>query len=194
MRTRAQIDGGWMTRGGGRRRALGLLELMVAVTVLSLALIPLYQVFVRGERVTFRSRVSYMAMHCAREALEEMQALPPSALNELAARGELATIPWERVEGPVNERLFEAWGEDEEPDADEPSYPGEYSRILLKRYVKPLSQRPPLLYRLIVLVKWEEHGEGEASYKRGTGRFETVVFFPDARGIDIRRRGGGERE
>jgi hypothetical protein len=76
-------------------------EFMMASVILGLALMPIFGIFGSSRKATFKSRVSYMAIHVARERLEELRQLPFMMLEELSDNG------WESAEGNVFRHTIE---------------------------------------------------------------------------------------
>lgn len=76
-------------------------EFMMATVILGLAIMPIFGIFGSSRTATFKSRVSYMAIHVARERLEELRQLPFMMLEDLSDNG------WESAEGNVFKHTIE---------------------------------------------------------------------------------------
>lgn len=153
------------------------MELLVGILILSAALIPVYHVFVTSRRNVFSSKISYMAVHAAREELEEIRQLPFRALVDGTVEHEFRP-----VEGHVLHVTFEQLDIADPPEgleADMFTYPEEYQRIETKVSVLDTEPPDPRLKRVVLLVRWQEKGtspeEGEAGFRKALSRYETIV-------------------
>ena len=165
-----------------------MVELLVGILILSFGIIPIYHIFTSSRKTVFRSELSYLALHAAREKIEELRCLPPRVLMQLPPVG-----PWERVEGNALEKLARAlprsvW---QRRDLGHPTdfgdpvyrYPDDYRRIQLRVSIKRPDRRrdrPPYLFHVRVQVRWQEKGEDvtrEEYDRRKTfmGRFDTMI-------------------
>ncbi|MBI2944665.1 MAG: hypothetical protein HYY25_10735 [Candidatus Wallbacteria bacterium] len=149
----------------------------MGVLLLSLAIIPLYQMFVTSSRTMFYSKLSYMAMHVAREELEELRQLP----FEKVAGGDL-THDWAPVSGRMLARSLKyrvPEGVTSKLDTEAHSYPKEYERIQTKLEVSEVDPPDARLRKVVLQVRWQEMGEvpkeGDAGQRAALSRFETIV-------------------
>ena len=165
----------------GKRFAIAMVEVLIGVLILSFGLIPIYSIFTSSRKTVFKSEVSYLALHAARERLDEIQLLPLSVLLQLSAEGE---SPWTPVAGSAFTVLVNATSSlpDPAPMKDNPelppstlldpkyTYPENYERIKLKTHIEllpvvPIASGsdapagPPWLFKVSVKVRWQEKGE-----------------------------------
>jgi len=77
------------------KQGITAVEFMMATVILGLALMPIFGIFGSSRTNVFKSRVSYMAIHVARERLEELKQVPFRNLEELMDDG------WESATGNV---------------------------------------------------------------------------------------------
>mgnify|MGYP006281358171 CR=1 FL=1 len=165
---------------------MAMLELLVAILILSFGIIPLYYMFTSSKTTAFKSEMSYVALNAARERLDELRLLPVEFLLSMAAGSRESR--WVPVEGNAFDLMFRASSqrEDRAPMDSEGSsalpdprmggerfeYPDYYERISLKtelEQVIPLAAAstgavdinagPPYLFKATVHVRWQEKGE-----------------------------------
>lgn len=160
------------------KKAFFMVEMLVGILILSLAVIPLYQMFVTSSRTMFYSKLSYMAMHVAREELEELRQLPWQAIT----KGDPAH-EWERVGGRLLKRTLkhrvkpDATSKFDKPEFD---YPAEYNRIETKLELSEVEPADPRLRKAVLQVRWQETGEtpkevGDVGQRASLSRFETIL-------------------
>ncbi|MBI4867752.1 MAG: hypothetical protein HY816_12445 [Candidatus Wallbacteria bacterium] len=161
-----------------RHGAFSLVEVVITTLILAGALVPMYFLFTGSSKSIFRSRISYMALHAAREELEALRQLPPSKLIQMRH-------DWEAVTGSVLRRVT-APGD---PEAKGPTlnYPEEYARIETKLSVSSAADvdpdvaapANPRLYAVLLQVRWQEMGkseeEGGAGHRTALSRFHTLI-------------------
>jgi len=80
-------------RGRGRSRAFAMLEILLAVLIMSFGIIPIYYIFTSSKTTVFKSEMSYVALLAARERLDELRLMPVEALMALAQAGESQWMP-----------------------------------------------------------------------------------------------------
>ena len=78
-----------------KRTGHSAIEFAVAIVILGLALVPIFGLFSRSREAAFKSKISYLALHVARERLEELRQLPFDSLEEIADG------QWKKTEGNV---------------------------------------------------------------------------------------------
>ncbi len=124
-------------------RGHSAIEFMVATVILGLALIPMFGIFSRSREATFKSKISYMALHVARERLEELRQVPFFQLENLA------TTDWVRADGYAFKHTMETrnqvFGADKgkpygDLEDDQYKYPKQYTRIWTKIDVEGLER------------------------------------------------------
>ncbi len=173
----------------GRRSGFSLVEVVIGTLVLAGAIIPMYFLFTGSESNIFRSRISYMALHAAREELEALRQVDPVKLP-------LMRHDWEPVTGSVLKRVAPTADPSGNPAPDPAAglapgsvleYPEEYARIETKVDVSSAADpagelAPPVhprLYRVMLQVRWQEKGtseeEGGVGHRRALSRFQTVI-------------------
>ena len=185
-----------------------LVELLVGVLILSLALIPMYQMFVTSSRTMFYSKLSYMAMHAAREELEELRQLPfPRVLTgelshdwtPVAGRMLVRTLKYRPGDGSALSSAVTSATSASAPasipasgptsaspfDADEYDYPKEYQRIETKLELSEVDPPNPKMRKAVLMVRWQETGEspqkvGDVGQRVALSRFETILVSHDA--------------
>ena len=159
---------------------MAMIEVLIGILILSFGLIPIYTIFTSSHSVAFKSEVSYLALHAARDRLDELQLLPVAALHKLITTGE---SDWTPVEGNAFAVLINTTANFKDPapmdgapinrtgtalTAEDYNYPKAYDRIKLKTRVELLPvfpgndsslQSPPWLFRVGVKVRWQEKGE-----------------------------------
>lgn len=161
---------------------MAMIEVLIGVLILSFGLIPIYTIFTSSKSVAFKSELSYLALHAARDRLDELQLLPVSSLLTLASKAESDWIP---VQGNAfavlineTEALVDpapmAGGTQNRATAlgtEDYNYPESYERIKLKTKVELLPvfpadganeaslKGPPWLFKVMVKVRWQEKGE-----------------------------------
>lgn len=150
---------------------MAMVELLVGILVLSFGIIPIYHIFTASRRTVFRSEVSYMALHAARERLEELQGLPATKLAAMVGEGQ-----WTAVTGHAFSRLMAETEGQPDPLQGDPvagasalpvsdfsdpifAYGPDYARIKLRVSVEQVRRIPPYLFKASVRVRWQEMGE-----------------------------------
>ncbi len=98
------------------RRGLSLVEIVLAIGILSLAVVSMWQVFSGGYRMVYRTRYASMAAQVARETLEELQQMAHAASGEHLFRVAVhdptgATVPDDRPETAAAAQLLRDWAE-----------------------------------------------------------------------------------
>ena len=58
------------------RNGHSAIEFAVAIVILGLAIVPIFGLFSRSREAAFKSKISYLALHVARERLEELRQCP----------------------------------------------------------------------------------------------------------------------
>lgn len=76
-----------------RKKGTTAAEFMMATVILGLAIVPIFGIFGTSKTNVFKSKISYMAVHVARERLEELRQVPFMVLENLSDTG------WECAEG-----------------------------------------------------------------------------------------------
>jgi hypothetical protein len=143
----------------------------IATLILGAALVPMYQMFVRGKATATQSRIAYMAMHAGREELEEVRQLPFDRLAE-------AAHDWEPVRDNLFRRTLRWRGGPINVLAANPElrYPREYERIFTRLQVSDTDPPEPSRYRRVVVeIRWQEAGAGSEKRKEAISHFETIV-------------------
>ena len=59
-----------------RRRGVSAVEIVLIILLVGAAFVPIYSIFIRTRETTFRSERSYLALHAAREELQEVRTMP----------------------------------------------------------------------------------------------------------------------
>lgn len=157
------------------KRGISSAEMIIAALILGAALVPMYQMFVKGTTTATQSRIAYMALHVAREELEEIRQIPLDpprpGVPGLTGHG------WERVTGHLFRRSQAARG----PSGNavmannQLTYPKEYDRIWTKLEIQPLQPPDPRMKKAVLDVKWEETGAGSERKHEAISHFETIV-------------------
>jgi len=175
-------------------------EFVIATVILGLALIPMFGIFSHSREATFKSKISYMAIHVARERLEELRQIPIEQLPEIA------TGEWTKCQGYAFRHTMDTrnkvFGTDHghpygalEDDAYK--YPDEYSRIWTKVELEPIERLsfhgaapdvdpgnvqahpdvlPSRLFRVTLSYYWQETGEDvEAARLRHFNEISTII-------------------
>jgi hypothetical protein len=159
-----------------------MIEVVIVMGILASAVLPIYRLIVGTQLTTTKARFSYIALHLAREKVEEMISLPFDNIKSEA---------WTKIEGPVvSEELMKASGSsiarartavatsfaggftggarvgslggaglsviDANAEVGEGDYPLEYQRF--QRNVK-VTKKGKRLKLVTVEVKWFEAGE-----------------------------------
>lgn len=165
------------------RRAYTIIEVLIAALLLSLAIIPLYNMFTASSKTVFRSRLSYLAVHVAREMLEELRQIPFAKLDTVAHGNS-----WRRVseEGKgvfrfTNETRNAAVADKLAGEAFE--YPEDYKRIKTMLNISPADATTLAeanVAKVELTVIWEETGENEerdaaSQQKQGVTKFVTIL-------------------
>lgn len=152
-----------------RNRGISAAEMIIAALILGAALVPMYQMFVKGTTNATQSRLAYMALHAAREELEEIRQIP---------LGQLRPHDWRKVK----DHLFQLSFETRAPDGANPvradatlTYPKEYERVWTRLGVVPTDPPDPRFMRAVLDVKWEETGAGSERSREAISHFETLV-------------------
>lgn len=149
------------------RHAFSSVEMIVAALILGAALVPMYQMFVKGTTTATQSRLAYIAMQVAREELEEIR-----------------QIPFDKLQGHpfqhVNQQLFR-WSKGSRcapgnPVLDDPKlvYPKEYERISTALKIDP-DPADTRLRKATLDVKWEETGTGSERGHEAISHYETLL-------------------
>jgi hypothetical protein len=162
-----------------RSRGVTAAEVVMAALILAAGLVPMYSIFVKSSTTVTQSRFSYMALHAAREELEELRQIPFDQLPQAAHGFQPVTghvfrrsLASRRGGGPSNSVRTH-------PDLQ--SYPADYGRILTKVDVTDLDPPGPDLdpqkhmKRVVLDVKWEETGSGSDRKKEAVSHFETII-------------------
>lgn len=151
------------------RRGISAAEMVIAALILGAALVPMYQMFVKGTTAATQSRLAYMALHVAREELEEIRQIP---LEQLKPHD------WRKVKGHLFQLSFDtrATAADNPIKADAKLvYPKEYERVWTRLGLVETTPPDPRLKRAVLDVKWEETGAGSERSKEAISHFETLV-------------------
>jgi len=169
------------------RTGMAMIEVLIGILILSFGLIPIYSLFTSSKKIAFKSELSYLALHAARDRLDEVQLMPLSALITLAKENEAGEPNWVSCSGNVFSSLLTATKNVKDPApmdgstptvgnetalaGDKYNYPDSYERIKLKTAVTLLktypessqsetpSQWQPHLFKVVVKVRWQEKGE-----------------------------------
>ena len=156
-----------------RTAGVSAAELTIAALILGAALVPMYQMFVKGTTTATQSRLAYMALHVAREELEEIRQIPLS---------DLKPHDWRQVKSPTQDHLFQLSFEtrckaaDNQVKADATlKYPKEYERVRTRLGITDTEPPDPRLKLAVLDVKWEETGVGSERNKEAISHFETLL-------------------
>jgi hypothetical protein len=181
-----------MTKIGNKGRAsrtdsFTVVELVIAALILGLAIVPLYSAFISSSRSVFSSKLAYMAMHVARETMEELRQIPFEHLKEISTLGPLGGSP---LFG-LSVRMRAAKGAGDDPNgvnAAAPKYPDEYNRIKTKIEFQAVTGSLPKdkldgpdkldgvsLVKVILEVTWEEQGGRDEKQRPGLIRYVTFI-------------------
>ena len=182
------------------RDAHSAVEFMVATIILALALVPMFGVFTTSRETTFRSKISYLALHVARERIEELRQVPFELLGSLDTGGD-----WIPTTGSVfqhtaatrNDLYGATVGIPYALDDPEYEYPEHYERIFTRITVEPLDRltysgntirvdgghyqahpsiRPARLKRVTVAYFWQERGEpSDLARHRHFNEISTII-------------------
>lgn len=151
------------------KRGVTAAEMIIAALILGAALVPMYQMFVKGTTTATQSRLAYMALHVAREELEEIRQIPLEKLKP---------HDWRKV----RDHLFQLSFESRATAADNPVradtrlvYPKEYERVWTRLGLVNAEPPDPRLKRAVLDVKWEETGVGSERSREAISHFETLV-------------------
>jgi hypothetical protein len=162
------------------RRAISAAEMIIAALILGAALVPMYQMFVKGTTTATQSRLAYMALHVAREELEEIRQIPFDKLP-------LVAHPFQRVSGHLFRRTLNtptnprgAPGSNPIGQNNQLTYPKEYERIFTQLRIEETSPQDPRMKKAILDVKWEETGAGSERKREAISHFETIVAAHNA--------------
>lgn len=143
-----------------RRSGHSAIEFAIAIIILGLAIVPIFGIFSRSREAAFKSKLSFLALHVARERMEELRQLPFDSLEEIAD-GE-----WKQTSGNVfhftneyrrAEQYVDAGGtgltyggvdvavaagySGLQPDDGSYDYPDDYSRIWTRVSVQEVPRR-----------------------------------------------------
>lgn len=88
-----------------RKKGTTAAEFMMATVILGLAIVPIFGIFGTSKTNVFKSKISYMAVHVARERLEELRQVPFMMLGNLS--DPLAPPAWECAEGNTFKHTIE---------------------------------------------------------------------------------------
>ena len=150
-------------------RGVSAAEMVIAALILGAALVPMYQMFVKGTTTATQSRLAYMALHVAREELEEIRQIPLESLKP---------HDWRHVK----DHLFQLSFETRCKDGDNPVkadaklvYPKEYERVSTRLGLVDTQPPDPRLKRAVLDVKWEETGTGSERSREAISHFETLI-------------------
>lgn len=156
-----------------RREAVSAIEVLVAVTILGLLLVPTYDLFLQGRQMGLRSHLTYLALQAAREEIEDLRVLATFSQDPVA---DLAH-DWRPVEGGLFGRLGQLA---EGLDGPELAYPSEYSRIHTRVTLEP--KPGGRVFRGVLNVRWQERGEAlteqDVQEKQGVSRFDFLLVRP----------------
>lgn len=162
------------------RRGISSAEMIIAALILGAALVPMYQMFVKGTTTATQSRIAYMALHVAREELEEIRQIPLDPPRP-GVPG-LSGHPWQRVGG----HLFRWSAASRGPSGNavlannQLTYPKEYERIWTKLEIVPVQPPDARMMKAVLDVKWEETGTGSERKHEAISHFETIVAAHNA--------------
>jgi Tfp pilus assembly protein PilV len=166
------------------RRAYTFMEIVIAVSVLSLAVLGMYSLFLSSARTVTNSRLQYMSQLVAREIFEELRITPMASWTSTPA------TEWRSLEG---KGLFEALGAlrpgPSTPTAGTtqtavaavntaaPRYPAEYGRFKYRITFSDTQPAHPRLKKVTVIVKWQEFGgrEGAEKTREGIISFSSIL-------------------
>jgi hypothetical protein len=150
------------------RRGVSAAEMIIAALILGAALVPMYQMFVKGTTTATQSRLAYMALQVAREELEEIRQIP---LHQLQGH------TWKKVEGKLFRYSENIRGNASNPVLADPKlvYPREYARIWTKLEIRDTNPPDPRMRLAVLDVKWEESGTGSERSREAISHFETIV-------------------
>lgn len=155
-------------------RGLSAVEVLLGLGLLSALFLPVYQLFVVGNELGFKSRLAYLAMEAAREEVDDLRVLASLAPDRVAD----LKHDWRPVQGGLLGRLTALAGPGALPEMN---YPDEYRRILTKVEIGPAEEGE--IYPVTVDVRWQETGERleETRDRSGSSRFE-LLLVPGRRG------------
>jgi prepilin-type N-terminal cleavage/methylation domain-containing protein len=160
-----------LRRDGG----FNLVEVLVAMLLLTVLFLPIYTLFVQGRDTTFRSKLAYLSAQVAREEIEDLRLLARSRPDEIPTLGH----DWRPVKGNALSRL-EQLAETGAPTIREMDYPKEYSRIFTK--VEVSRAKSAYVFPSVLHVRWQEHGErfgaGAEKEREGFSRFDFFLVRP----------------
>jgi len=160
------------------RRAFSAAEVTIAALILGAALVPMYQMFVKGTTTATQSRLAYIALQVAREELEEIRQIPLPPPDNPTLPGTLQPHDWTRVTGHVFR-----WSEParahapDNPVKTDPKlvYPPDYQRVSTRLGLVDTVPPDPRYKRAVLDVKWEETGQGSERGHDAISHFETIV-------------------
>jgi hypothetical protein len=159
--------------------AFSIAELVVVTLILGAALIPIYSTFVGSSRSVVSSKLGYIAVHVARETVEELRQVPFNRLEEVAAAPlpALGGAPLfaSVVRTPAAPPLGPTGPVAPGPAAARLTYPEGYNRIKRVLKVEPVDGSRRRLKKVTLDVTWEETGGRDE--KQRTGLMRSVTFI-----------------
>jgi hypothetical protein len=171
------------------RRGFSLAEVAFAIFIFVCLFLPAYTLFIQSRDTTFRSKLAYIAIHVAREEIEDLR-----ILTRVTDDYKTLAHGWRKVEGDVIERplterkdgpslkdvsLATPTAEDKQART-ELTYPKEYARIFTKLDVNDSTDGN--VYPCVMHVQWQEKGEAvtdaSKAEKQGFSEFEFFLVRP----------------
>jgi len=169
----------YLGRRGLRDRGFSIVEVLVAMVILGLGLMPLYATFLWGRKGVTSSRFAVMANQLAREMIEELRQTPPDRVEDLVRAYENSR----RIGGNLFRTCVKnrplVWQQDA-PQAlldKSPDYADGYTRMLVRMESAPISQGrlADRGRRVMVEVTWEERGGADEKSRPGLARYYTLL-------------------
>ena len=172
-----------------RRQGFSLAEVAFAIFVFVVLFLPAYTLFVQSRDTSFKSKLAFMAIHVAREEIEDLR-----ILTRVTDDYKTFAHGWRKVEGDVIERSLtdkkdgpsltqvslQSPTEDDRKARKELAYPKEYERIYTKLEVNDSTDGN--VYSCVMHVQWQEKGETvndqSKGEKQGFSEFEFFLVRP----------------
>lgn len=182
-------------REGAALRGISAAEVVVATLVLALALIPMLGVFFQSREVTYKSKLAYLALHVARERMEELRQIPFNALDACDTGDtwvSTAGSAFAHTKQHRNDPIDSSYGGLSKADF---AYPAEYGRIHTRVRVAPLARRnygvdahaddttslqaqvkPVRMKAVTIEYYWQEKGESpDEARRKNFATLSTIV-------------------
>ena len=172
-----------------RSRGFSLAEVVFAVFIFVCLFLPAYTLFIQSRDTSFKSKLAFMAIHVAREEIEDLRILTrvtddykTFAHGWRKVEGDVVERPLtERADGPSLKQVSLASPTEEDRKArKELAYPKEYARIFTKLDVNDSTDGS--VYSCVMHVQWQEKGEAvndqSKNEKQGFSEFEFFLVRP----------------